>query len=167
VAYKKSLGVIPARMGSSRFPGKPIELICGKPMVWHIWKRAKLSGLDEVAIATCDEEIQQAAEGFGAKVVMTSDKHRGCNDRVAEAAETLKDYDVVVNIQGDEPLVHPDLIDAILEKFKKSDEILCVNPISELSERSGPVFFEISDPIGQSKPTIGSGLPASAVFGIP
>ena len=81
------LGVIPARMASSRFPGKPLELIKGKSMIWHVWQRSVLSGvLDKVVIATCDQEIKEAAEGFGAEVVMTSDKHTRANDRIAEVA---------------------------------------------------------------------------------
>jgi len=121
-------------MRSSRFPGKPLALIDGKPMIWHIWSRARLSRLDEVVIATCDEEIRSAAEAFGAKTVMTSEKHRGCNDRVAEAAKSMPEFDVVLNIQGDEPLVHPDLLNDILLKFEKDDDAFCVNPISELTD---------------------------------
>jgi 3-deoxy-manno-octulosonate cytidylyltransferase (CMP-KDO synthetase) len=128
----KSIGIIPARMGSSRFPGKPIHLIAGKPMIWHIWSRARLSGLDDVLIATCDKEIRDCAEGFGAKAVMTSDQHTRCNDRVAEAAQNLE-HDIVINIQGDEPLVHPDLIDDVLNKFKEPG-VSCVNPIAELTD---------------------------------
>ncbi len=126
------LGVIPARMGSSRFPGKPIKPILGKPMIWHVWKRSLLSNsLDKVVIATCDNEIRQVAEAFGADVIMTSDQHIRCNDRVAEAAGKIQ-CDIVLNIQGDEPLVHPQLIEDVVNEFKTGDEIQCVNPVSEI-----------------------------------
>ncbi|MFH2201705.1 MAG: 3-deoxy-manno-octulosonate cytidylyltransferase [Elusimicrobiota bacterium] len=128
-----TLGVIPARMGSSRFPGKPLELIDGKPMIWHIWRRSRLSGLDDVVIATCDQEILDAAEAFGAQAIMTSDKHTRCNDRVAEAARAFP-HEIVLNIQGDEPLVHPQLIDDILALFRERPEVQCVNPIAELTD---------------------------------
>ena len=135
------LGVIPARMASSRFPGKPLELIKGKSMIWHVWQRSVLSGvLDKVVIATCVQEIKEAAEGFGAEVVMTSDKHTRANDRIAEVAEKIP-CDIVINIQGDEPLINPQLIVEVVEEFKKGDNVQCLNPISEITteeERQSP-----------------------------
>jgi 3-deoxy-manno-octulosonate cytidylyltransferase (CMP-KDO synthetase) len=132
MATHSVLGVIPARMGSSRFPGKPLELIAGKPMLWHIWHRCVLSkALDTVVIATCDEEIRAAAEAFGAQVVMTSDKHTRANDRVGEAAEKLPG-DIVINIQGDEPLVHPQLIRDVVAQFDGRPDVGCVNPIAPI-----------------------------------
>jgi len=129
------LGVIPARMASSRFPGKPIKLIRGKPMIWHVWQRSLLSDvLDEVVIATCDSEIREVAEAFGAKVVMTSDEHTRCNDRVAEVAEKIP-CDIVLNIQGDEPLVNPQLIEDVVNEFRTNDAIQCVNPVSEMKNQ--------------------------------
>lgn len=129
----RSVGIIPARMAATRFPGKPLALIKGKPMLWHVWRRSTLSSLSEVVIATCDEEIRRACEGFGAKVVMTSDAHTRCNDRVAEAAREL-DAEIVVNIQGDEPLVHPRLIDDILAEFARRPEVQAINPVAELTD---------------------------------
>lgn len=127
------LGVIPARMASSRFPGKPIKFIHGKPMIWHVWQRSLLSNvLDEVVIATCDNDIREVAEAFGAKVVMTSDKHTRSNDRVAEVAKKIS-CEIVLNIQGDEPLVDPQLINDVVNEFGKSSEIQCVNPVSEIN----------------------------------
>lgn len=127
-------GIIPARMGSSRYPGKPLELILGQPMIWHIWKRSKLSGvLDTIVIATCDDEIRRAAEAFGADVVMTSDQHTRGGDRVAEAAGKLPG-DIVLNIQGDEPLVHPQLIREVVAAFDGRPEVQCVNPISPIED---------------------------------
>ena len=126
------LGVIPARMASSRFPGKPIKLINGEPMIWHVWQRSLLSKvLDQVVVATCDREIKEAAEAFGAQVVMTSSKHTRSNDRVAEVAEKIP-YDIVLNIQGDEPLVNPQLINDVVNEFEKNNDIQCVNPVSEI-----------------------------------
>ena len=129
------LGVIPARMASSRFPGKPIKLIHGKPMIWHVWQRSRLSNvLDDVVIATCDNEIREVAEAFGAKVVMTSDKHTRSNDRVAEVAQEIP-CDIVLNIQGDEPLVNPRLITDVVNELKSNIDIQCVNPVSEIKTK--------------------------------
>ena len=106
----KTYGIIPARMGSSRFPGKPLHPIAGKPMIEHVYARAKLSwDWDMLCIATCDEEIRDFSEKKGFPVVMTSDKHVRALDRVAEAYEILAepktDDDIVVCVQGDEPLL--------------------------------------------------------------
>lgn len=135
------IGVIPCRMASSRFPGKPLIPILGRPMIWHVFRRAKLAkGLDEVVVATCDEAIAEAARGFGAPVVMTASSHVRSNDRVAEVAEKLRPA-VVLNIQGDEPLVHPDLIDEVCSMLRARPEVQCVNPVSELTddrERESP-----------------------------
>ena len=126
------LGVIPARMASSRFPRKPLALIKGKPMLWHVWKRSSLAGVcDNLVIATCDEEIRVAAEGFGAQVVMTSLSHTRSGDRVAEAASAVGG-DIILNIQGDEPLVHPQLIRDVVAMFHGRDEVQCVNPIAPI-----------------------------------
>lgn len=128
------LGVIPARMASTRFPGKPLALIAGRPMIWHIWKRSLLSGvLDTLVIATCDDAVRQAAEAFGACVVMTSDRHTRANDRVAEAAGRFP-ADIVLNIQGDEPLVHPQLIRDVVEQFAGRPDVQCVNPIAPIED---------------------------------
>ena len=126
------LGVIPARMASTRFPGKPLMPIDGHPMIWHIWKRSQMSGaLDTLVIATCDEAIRDVAQGFGAQVVMTSDRHTRSGDRVAEAAGQYPG-EIVLNIQGDEPLVHPDLISDIVSQFDGRPDVLCVNPIAPI-----------------------------------
>lgn len=130
----RALGVIPARMAASRFPGKPLARICGQPMLWHVWQRCQLSGaFDEVVIATCDDEIRAAAEAFGARVEMTSAAHTRANDRVAEVAARIS-ADVVVNIQGDEPLVSPTLIREVVEGFERDPGILCLCPVAEIHE---------------------------------
>lgn len=123
----KCIGMIPARMGSSRFPGKPLAPILGRPMVEHVLKRTRLSpALDDVFIATCDEEIHQAVTKFGGKAVMTADTHERASDRIAQAIESIE-ADVVVMVQGDEPMVVPEMIDEAVSPMKADQNILCVN----------------------------------------
>ena len=106
---------IPARMGSSRYPGKPLASSLGVSMIEHVYRRTALcQKLDEVFVATCDEEIRRAVEGFGGKVIMTSAAHQRASDRIAEAAEGLE-ADIVVMIQGDEPMLVPEMVDAALD----------------------------------------------------
>jgi len=135
------VGVIPARMASSRFPGKPIASILGRPMIYHVWQRARLSGvLDRIIVATCDDEIRQVAEEFGAEVMMTSSSHQRSNDRVAEVAGEI-DCKFILNIQGDEPLVHPQLIVDVVRELHDNPSFQCVNPIAPLiseEERQSP-----------------------------
>ena len=114
----KTLGIIPSRWESKRFPGKSLAPICGKPLVlWVVEACLRAKTLDEVIVATDDERIVQALKGSGARVVMTDPEHPSGTDRVAEAAGASDD-DIVVNIQGDEPLIDPLLIDAVAEKLK-------------------------------------------------
>ena len=109
----KVVGIIPCRMASSRFPGKPLADLLGLPMVLHVYERARRSSLlSEVVVATCDEEIRRVVESHGGRVIMTSARHERGTDRVAEAAEHLS-ADVVVNIQGDEPLLDPRMIEQV------------------------------------------------------
>ena len=109
----KVLGVIPARYGSSRLPGKPLKDICGKPMIQHVYENAcKSKVLDKVVVATDDQRVYDAVIAFGGEAVMTSVNHPTGSDRVAEAASNF-DCDYVINIQGDEPLVPPEIIDDI------------------------------------------------------
>ena len=123
----KIIAIIPARMGSSRYPGKPLAPLLGRPMIEHVYRRARLCpGLAEVIVATCDNEIRAAAEGFGAPVAMTSDRHERAADRVAEAA-TRFDADVVVLLQGDEPMIYPEMIEAAIAPFAKGSRVGCVN----------------------------------------
>ena len=108
------IGILPARWGSTRFPGKPLHLIAGKPLIQLVWEQcSKCSRLDELIIATDDERILAAAESFGAKAVMTSPEHPTGTDRLAEAVRSLPGAEIIVNIQGDEPLIDPDLIDEL------------------------------------------------------
>src|SRR3989338_8650143 len=107
------IGIIPARMGSSRFPGKPLAKILGMPMVGHVYFRSKMSKiLNDVYIATCDKEIGDYADSIGAKWAMTKDTHERASDRCAEAMlkienETGEKVDIAVMIQGDEPMIFP------------------------------------------------------------
>lgn len=111
--------VIPARYAASRLPGKPLLDIAGKPMVQHVYERAIQSGAEKVIIATDDDRIRIAAEGFGAEVCMTSPTHRSGTDRLSEVAERLamSDDRIVVNVQGDEPLMPPALIHQVAENL--------------------------------------------------
>lgn len=111
--------VIPARYASSRLPGKPLLDIAGKTMVQHVYERAKLSQAKSIVIATDDDRVARVAEGFGAQVCMTSDQHVSGTDRIQEAVSQLKlDSDqVVVNVQGDEPLIPPAVIDQVAKNL--------------------------------------------------
>jgi 3-deoxy-manno-octulosonate cytidylyltransferase (CMP-KDO synthetase) len=119
-------------MNSSRFPGKPLVKIAGLPMVEHVRRRALLCGaMADVVVATCDEEIKAAVESYGGKAVMTAPTHERCTDRVEEAARGLK-ADVFVTVQGDEPLILPDWIEAVARPFECDERIVCTNLLSEL-----------------------------------
>ena len=110
------IGLIPSRWGSSRFPGKPLHLIAGKPLVQHVWERvSRCSRLDDIAIATDDQRIFDTAVAFGAKAIMTSPDHPSGSDRLAEAVQAFPSATHVVNIQGDEPLIDPALIDRLAD----------------------------------------------------
>jgi 3-deoxy-manno-octulosonate cytidylyltransferase (CMP-KDO synthetase) len=121
------IAIIPARMGSSRFPGKPLARILGRPMIEHVFRRASMCVLlDAVYVATCDEEIRRVAEGFGAPVLMTSSAHERASDRVAEAAASL-DAEIVVMIQGDEPMITPEMISSAVAPMIEDPSVNCVN----------------------------------------
>jgi 3-deoxy-manno-octulosonate cytidylyltransferase (CMP-KDO synthetase) len=127
----KAVAVIPARMGSSRFPGKPLAPILGRPMLQWVYEGTRKCGsLADVIVATCDDEIAEAARRFGAPVAMTSPSHERASDRVAEAARGI-DADVVVMVQGDEPMVSPDMIDSAVRPFSDPD-VLCTNLVSAI-----------------------------------
>lgn len=137
----KTIAVIPARMGSSRFPGKPIAKILGRPMIEHIYKRVAMSkALDATYIATCDEEIREVAEGFGAPVIMTADIHQRASDRVAEAVVYL-DADLIVMVQGDEPMTHPDMIDTAVAPFHHDAKLGCVNLVRRIEHEADYLDF--------------------------
>jgi 3-deoxy-manno-octulosonate cytidylyltransferase (CMP-KDO synthetase) len=109
------VAIIPARYGSSRFPGKPLALLNGKPMIQHVYERVRGSSLiSDVLVAHDDQRIGRAVEQFGGKAVLTSFSHLSGTDRVAEVAATL-DAEVVVNVQGDEPLIRPEVVDQAVQ----------------------------------------------------
>ena len=129
------VAVVPARMGSSRLPGKPLAPLLGRPMIEHVVRRAAMCELlDAVYVATCDEEIRAAVEGFGGEVIMTSAAHERASDRVAEAAEAF-DAEVVVMIQGDEPMVTPKMIAAALAPLFEDAAASCVNLARRIERR--------------------------------
>jgi 3-deoxy-manno-octulosonate cytidylyltransferase (CMP-KDO synthetase) len=132
----KVAAVIPVRMGSTRFPGKPLTQIMGRTMVEHVFQRTALcAGLDAgVYVATPDDEIARAVESFGGNVVMTSSAHTRASDRVAEAAEQL-DADIVVMIQGDEPLITPQMVELSYQPLLKDDTIFCTNLVRRIDTR--------------------------------
>lgn len=112
------VGLIPARLAATRLPNKPLAEIAGQPMLYHVWWRARSApSLAEVAVATPDAEVARVVEGFGGRAIMTADIHRSGTDRLAEAAELLhlQPRDIIVNIQGDEPLLDPASIEAALK----------------------------------------------------
>ena len=121
------VGIIPARMGSSRFPGKPLARILGLPMIEHVYRRAVLcKRLDGVFVATCDDAIKTCIEDFDGQVIMTSNRHERASDRTAEAADQL-DAGIVVMIQGDEPMITPRMIELALRPMLDDASVGCVN----------------------------------------
>jgi len=138
----KTIAVIPARMGSSRFPGKPLSRLLGRTMLEHVYKRVALSkALDATYIATCDEEIRQAAQDFGALVIMTADTHERASDRVAEAAAGI-DAELIVMVQGDEPMTRPEMIDAAVEPFRHDPLLGCVNLVRAIDNKAD--FYDVN-----------------------
>lgn len=133
------LGVLPARWGSSRFPGKPLHLIAGKPLIQHVWERCmRCSKLDALIVATDDPRILQAVEAFGGKAVMTSSEHLTGTDRIAEAIRAVPAATHIINIQGDEPLIDPDLIDRLAE-------VISTDPSLDMATAANPL--DPSDPV--------------------
>jgi len=132
----KIVGIIPARMAASRFPGKPLALLAGRPMIEHVYRRAeRCPHLAEVHLATCDREIYDAVQRFGGKPIMTADTHVRCTDRVAEAAQAIS-ADIIVNIQGDEPLIHPQAITQLCEAILADPEVPCVNLCNVITQEA-------------------------------
>ena len=136
----KKIGIIPARMASSRFPGKPMKKILGFPMIEHCYIRSKMClDLDEIYVATCDQEIYQYINSIGGKAVMTSDVHERATERAGEALlkiekkENLK-YDIIIMIQGDEPLVHPQMLSEMITPFINDNNIEVTNLMVRLYE---------------------------------
>ena len=131
----KSICIIPARYSSTRLPGKPLKDICGKPMICRVYERACLSKLaDEVIVATDDERILHAVEKNSGRAMMTRADHKTGTDRLAEVAEKFPNVDVIINVQGDEPLIEPTLIDELVAEFVKDDELQMATVATELTD---------------------------------
>jgi 3-deoxy-manno-octulosonate cytidylyltransferase (CMP-KDO synthetase) len=138
----KAVGIIPARWRSTRFPGKPLHLIVGKSLLQRVWERCRQAeNLDSVIIATDDMRIAEAAFDWGAEVALTSLKHESGTDRVAEVARSAKQFAFVINIQGDEPLIDPSLIERIVEKLRSNrnvDIVTAAHPFDNPGEAFSP-----------------------------
>lgn len=147
----RCVGIIPVRMGSTRFPGKPLAPILGLSMLEHVYRRSCLCrALDEVLVTTCDEEIREVAHGFGASVVMTSDRHERAAERTAEAAATLT-AEIIVLIQGDEPMVRPEMLEELIAPLVRDPRVSCTNLVLEVDEtdaRDPDQIKVVGDPSG-------------------
>ena len=134
------LALIPARMGSSRFPGKPMAKILGKPMIGHVYERVSKSPvLMLTSVATCDKEIYDYIESIGGSAVMTADTYERASDRCAEALIKLEEmhkirFDIVVMVQGDEPMTHPDMIAEAVSPMINDSTIQVVNLLGEIKD---------------------------------
>lgn len=138
--------IIPARFGSTRFPGKPLFEIAGKPLIRHVWERvSKARGVDAVIVATDDMRIAEAAFGFGAEVALTSTRCKTGTDRCAEVAARLKGYRSVINVQGDEPLIDPLLVAKIARAMRGDRSIRMITAATALdvAEVSNPNVVKV------------------------
>ncbi len=183
----KIIGIIPARMAASRFPGKPLHPICGRPMIEHVFERAKLfDRWDGLFLATCDDEIREFAESKGYPVIMTADTHTRALDRVAEATENcgvgIGDGDIVLNVQGDEPMMYPDMIAATIKPMEARADIngtvLAMNIVDDaqyqnpdilkiIHDLDGRILYTSRQPIPHCKPGMFSPeLGAKRIYGI-
>lgn len=174
--------VIPARYASTRLPGKPLRLLAGKPMIQHVYERALASGAAGVVIATDDERIREVAEGFGATVYMTAEGHRSGTDRIAEVA-SREDYapeDIIVNLQGDEPLVpesiirqvaanldaHPAASIATLRaRLNSVGELFDPNVVKVVSDEQDYALYFSRAPIPWDRDRFGKEVEVSALYG--
>ena len=138
----KSICVIPARYSSTRLPGKPLKDICGKPMICRVWERAsRAASVAEVIVATDDERILRAVEENHGRAMITRADHKTGTDRLAEVAEKFPDVEVVVNVQGDEPLIEPSLIDELVAAFAEDKDLQMATVATELTDNA-----EMSNP---------------------
>jgi len=165
----KVLALIPARMGSSRFPGKPMAELLGRPMIRHVYDNVVRSHVvDLTAVATCDVEIAEYVASIGGRAVMTSDEHERASERCAEALQTVEEedgvrFDIVVMVQGDEPMAHPGMITEAVEALLDEPSISVVNLLGRISsidefhdhncikvvcDRSGNALYFSRAPIG-------------------
>lgn len=131
----KILCVIPARYSSTRLPGKPLAMIAGKPMIQHVYERARLATRPEtVLVATDHELVYRAVQDFGGDVIMTSPDHLTGTDRLAEVAGQYPDADIIINVQGDEPLIAPEIIDLLAGAFDGQPELKMATLMTEMDK---------------------------------
>lgn len=157
----KIIGVIPARFKSSRFEGKPLADICGKPMIWWVYQQAiKVKEFEAVYVATEDERIKNACEELGVNVIMTSDEHQTGTDRIGEVARKIK-ADLYVNIQGDEPMIEPETIVEAIKPFYDNEELQVSNLMTVIQDPVDVVNFTVPKVI-TNKDGIGIYLTRSA-----
>ena len=129
--------IIPARYASTRFPGKPLHVIAGKPLVQHVWERCRgCRNVSRVIVATDDHRIADAARGFGADVCLTSPDHQSGTDRIAEAARSLPEATHVINVQGDEPLISPALVDELAARMQANPGIGMITAVHALHDET-------------------------------
>ncbi len=138
----KAAAIIPARWGSTRFPGKPLALVAGEPLIRHVWDRCQeATSLARVIVATDDMRIAEAAFAFGAEVALTSPKHPTGSDRLAEVAARLAGYPIIVNVQGDEPAIDPHLIDQLVAAMRNDRKLAMATaaaPFDEIAAAADP-----------------------------
>ena len=167
----KAVGIIPARWGSTRFPGKALHPIGGQPLLRRVWERCRRAKkLDQLIIATDDFRIAEAAFVWGAEVAMTSPKHASGTDRIAEVAAKMPGFAHIINVQGDEPLIDPKLIDRLvreLQRDKKLEMITAAHPFENPRDAESPhqvkvVLNKISDALYFSR----AAIPASRSGGL-
>lgn len=157
----KIIGVIPARYKSSRFEGKPLADICGKPMIWWVYTQAiKVEEFAEVYVATDDERIFNICRDLDMKVIMTSNEHKTGTDRIGEVARKIK-ADLYVNIQGDEPMIEPETIEEAIKPFFENKELQVSNLMTIIKDPVEVVNFTIPKVI-TNKDGIGIYLTRSA-----
>lgn len=140
--FMKTIAIIPARYGSTRFPGKPLALILGKPLIQWTYEQARqVQGLDGVWVATDDGRIKDCVEAFGGQALITRQDHPSGSDRLAEAAGILQlaPEDIVINIQGDQPVFPPDLITRLAEVLIRDSEVVMVTPVKRLSDAAAAI----------------------------
>lgn len=168
----KVFGIIPARMASSRFPGKPMAKILGMPMIGHVYYRSKMSAsLSDVWVATCDKEIFDYIESIGGRTVMTASTHERASDRSAEALlkieqETKQNIDAVIMIQGDEPMLVPEMIDELtmplladpqlkvvnlIERIESNEEFHSPNIVKVVLDQNDNIIYYSREPIPSTK----------------
>jgi 3-deoxy-manno-octulosonate cytidylyltransferase (CMP-KDO synthetase) len=139
--------IIPARWASTRFPGKPLVELRGKPLVQHVWERARRAKLvDRVILATDDMRIAEAAFGFGAEVALTSPKHHTGTDRLAEVAKKLRSAPIILNVQGDEPDIAPATIDRLVRALRQDPKlgmVTAANPVADPADVHNPNVVKV------------------------